>query len=106
MSAKRVSPLSARLRHKFARYNAERHLAGYLYDRDPKHISAAWRDSPEPSCCSCAHSIGYDGIHLWCQCAALVVGMPCGSWERGAGCDERERCCYSLFAGASPEQAH
>jgi hypothetical protein len=49
-----------------------------------------WTASEARTCWTCAHSIGYDGTHLWCQRAAHVVVMPCGSWERGAGCDELE----------------
>jgi len=41
-------------------------------------------------CRTCAHSIGMDGPHLWCQRTRIVVVMPCGAWERGAGCDEPE----------------
>ena len=35
-----------------------------------------------------AHSTGSEDNHLWCQRTALVVVMPWGSWERGAGCDD------------------
>jgi len=45
----------------------------------------AWDETR--TCWTCAHSIGYDGVHLWCQRAQLVVVIPCGSWERRAGCD-------------------
>lgn len=54
------------------------HGAGYF---------SPWSDWEGRSCVTCAHSIGYDGFHLWCQRAEVVVVMPCGSWERGAGCD-------------------
>jgi len=49
-----------------------------------------WRDSADRSCWTCAHSVGYDSVHLWCGRFRLVVTHPCGCWERGAGCDERE----------------
>lgn len=59
---------------------------------EPTHESVQryftpWQDGGERSCWTCMHSIGYDGTHLWCQRARLVVVFPCGSWERGAGCD-------------------
>ena len=36
--------------------------------------------------------IGCDGVHLWWQRAAVLVLMPCGLWERGAGRDELNDC--------------
>ncbi len=50
-----------------------------------------WTDSADRSCWTCAHSTGYDGVHLWCVRHRLVVVFPCACWERGAGCDEPER---------------
>jgi len=46
-----------------------------------------WTDGAERSCWTCAHAIGYDGVHLWCQRYRLVVVQPCGLWQREAGCD-------------------
>jgi len=55
-----------------------------------------------------AHSIGYDGVHLWCDQHRLVVVDPCGWWQREPGCDEaerkfRERRRRSLESRRSPE---
>jgi hypothetical protein len=45
-----------------------------------------WLD-PGRDCGTCAHSIGMDGPHLWCQRTRIVVVMPCGSWQREPGTD-------------------
>jgi hypothetical protein len=40
--------------------------------------------------CACAsgrHAIGWDGVHVFCQRAAIVPVYPCGHWEREAGSD-------------------
>jgi len=47
-----------------------------------------WRDAANQSCRTCARSIGYDGVYLWCEQHRLVVTSPCAWWERDAGCDE------------------
>ena len=53
---------------------------------EPAHkYFTPWQDGGERSCWTCTHSLGYDGTHLWCQQHRLVVVMPCGWWERGAG---------------------
>jgi len=63
-----------------------------MFDQQPaqQHFTP-WKDSAERSCWTCAHATGYDGVHLWCTRFRLVVIDACGCWERGAGCDERER---------------
>lgn len=50
------------------------------------HFSA-WGGGVERDCRTCSYSIGtLDGWHhLWCELARLVVVLPCGLWERGAG---------------------
>lgn len=49
-----------------------------------------WDGMEKRSCWTCVASVGYDGNHLWCRRHELVVVMPCGLWEREAGCDEPE----------------
>jgi hypothetical protein len=46
----------------------------------------AWLDQAH-NCATCAHSIGNDGPHLFCQRTGIVVVMPCGAWEREPGAD-------------------
>ena len=63
-----------------------------------------WTGSADRSCWTCAHAIGYDGVHLWCERFRLVVIDPCGCWERGSGCDKAEpviRCESARRSGAS-----
>lgn len=43
-----------------------------------RHLTPWAADDPR-SYWTCAHSIGYDGTHLWWQGAALDVVIPCGS---------------------------
>jgi len=50
-----------------------------------------WRAADDRSCWTCAHAIGYDGVHLWCERHRVVVAFPCPCWERGARRDERDR---------------
>ena len=42
-----------------------------------------WTVGTDRGCWTCAHAIGYDGVHLWCQRYRLVVIDPGGCWERG-----------------------
>ena len=51
-----------------------------------RHFSP-WLEAPDRSCWTCTNAIGYDGIHLWCERARMVVVMPCGRWERCPGSD-------------------
>jgi hypothetical protein len=53
--------------------------------QDQRYFSP-WVDARR-DCAKCAHSIGMDGPHLWCQLTKIVVVMPCGSWEREPGTD-------------------
>jgi hypothetical protein len=55
---------------------------------ESRHFSP-WLDQTH-TCSTYAHSIGMDGPHYCCQRHCIVVVMPCGAWERGAGCDDAE----------------
>jgi hypothetical protein len=60
---------------------------------EPQHTRryfTPWTANDVRGCWTCAHATGCDGVHLWCERFRLVVIDACGSWERGAGCDERE----------------
>jgi hypothetical protein len=86
----------------------------------PEHRTFSHRLDVRHTCHTCAHSIGMDGPHLWCQRTRIVVVMPCahGSASRAAkheraeslpGCGKKEgklvdrspaRFPYAVVCGA------
>lgn len=61
-----------------------------IFAAHPHHFNPWHAFADSRSCWTCQHSIGIDGVHLWCERARVVPNGPCGNWQRGAGCDERE----------------
>jgi len=57
-----------------------------LQRADEQGHFSPWRDDKR-ACATRAHSLGYDGTHLWCELHRIVVVMPCGAWEREPGTD-------------------
>ena len=61
-------------------------MSGPAREVEPPRLFSPWGDA-RLTCATCAHSVGYDGTHLWCEKHRIVVVMPCGAWEREPGAD-------------------